>query len=472
MNFGLERSLATDGIDRDIDRVDSTLDSLFNDPEKLDRARGRFDRPPPVYRSYSSGTTTQPPGSGNSDGLTEGERWLLDQRVKLRLDYFSCSACNLFDQQVSIERQRLIEAIGKGPWRIFSRRNNCGDVARENIEKQWIEQGIWNPEWDREKRGGWKWKHQEPFPLVQAEAEREDFGPLFSYNWNPEIERKEEEEREKIEKEQAIRDKSRPFHQFVYQVSKTREWIQQQSGLTTTDARYPFDIHTTAYEDVKKTWTNNGIWDRKWGILPGMSWKNEQPLEAWLEEEMAYLVSSGQGPRKDTPREPLDSEAFHLQMDACPLPNSGVHTPSLPPLASGNEASPVPAREVAQEDQPMIDNPPGTPNSNPASLPRQASPRRSPRERTPPARPARGRKKAQQDLAPQDAPVLRRSKRLQAAKLMTATDNEVAPALSGKQRGRPKREISKAGGSAQQPVSPKDARASKRQRLKQNRARK
>ena len=39
------------------------------------------------------------------------------------------------------------------------------------------------------------------------------------------------------------------------------------------------DINTTAYENVKNTWTKRGIWNKRWGILPGMSWKHEEPLE-------------------------------------------------------------------------------------------------------------------------------------------------------------------------------------------------
>lgn len=39
------------------------------------------------------------------------------------------------------------------------------------------------------------------------------------------------------------------------------------------------DINTTAYENVKNTWTKRGIWNKRWGILPGMWWKHEEPLE-------------------------------------------------------------------------------------------------------------------------------------------------------------------------------------------------
>jgi hypothetical protein len=39
------------------------------------------------------------------------------------------------------------------------------------------------------------------------------------------------------------------------------------------------NINTRAYENVKNTWTKRGIWNGRWGILPRMSWKHEEPLE-------------------------------------------------------------------------------------------------------------------------------------------------------------------------------------------------
>ncbi len=34
-----------------------------------------------------------------------------------------------------------------------------------------------------------------------------------------------------------------------------------------------------AYEIIKNTWTKQGIWKTRWGILPGISWKYKEPLE-------------------------------------------------------------------------------------------------------------------------------------------------------------------------------------------------
>jgi hypothetical protein len=51
----------------------------------------------------------------------------------------------------------------------------------------------------------------------------------------------------------------------------------------------PLDIGTTAYENIRSTWLRRLIWDKKWGTLPGMSWKHERPLED-------LAIDSGPGP--------------------------------------------------------------------------------------------------------------------------------------------------------------------------------
>ncbi|KAI1324044.1 hypothetical protein F5Y16DRAFT_402802 [Xylariaceae sp. FL0255] len=99
--------------------------------------------------------------------------------------------------------------------------------------------GIWNVEWDANDtdRWTWTWKHQQD--------------PEFNA-W-------------------------RPFHQFIFQVNKKREGLELDFSIP--------DIYTRAYDDVKSTWIKRGIWNMKWGMLPGMTWKHEQPLDDILREE-------------------------------------------------------------------------------------------------------------------------------------------------------------------------------------------
>jgi hypothetical protein len=99
----------------------------------------------------------------------------------------------------------------------------------------------------------------------------------------PNPKRKNDNGKQRIADRRAVREyerkASRLYHQFVYQISRERERIQDESrsveGVGTGNA----DINITAYENVKNTWTERGIWNKRWGILPGMSWKHEEPLD-------------------------------------------------------------------------------------------------------------------------------------------------------------------------------------------------
>ena len=75
---------------------------------------------------------------------------------------------------------------------------------------------------------------------------------------------------------------SRPFYQFVFQLSLERERIQEETGKGTVPlpAAAPANINTTAYERVRNAWVKHKIWNSNWGTLPGMSWKHEDPLVA------------------------------------------------------------------------------------------------------------------------------------------------------------------------------------------------
>jgi hypothetical protein len=91
---------------------------------------------------------------------------------------------------------------------------------------------------------------------------------------------KSNDEKQQVAERRAVRERegeaSRPYHQFVYQISKERERIQDESANEEgTDAA---DINTRAYEDVKNTWTKRGIWNGRWGILPGCRGNMNGPL--------------------------------------------------------------------------------------------------------------------------------------------------------------------------------------------------
>ncbi|KPM35522.1 hypothetical protein AK830_g11034 [Neonectria ditissima] len=171
-------------------------------------------------------------------------------------------------------------------------------LSEQNVKKRWVEQGIWNHKW---KMCMGKWKHEEPLDLDSDPEDDEDdiearagpfgdiFRPasppcrgLFRRRPEPKPPKSAEEMAKRVAVRKVEREASRPFHQFLYQVSKEREQIEE----TTTPS--PHDINTIAYERVKELWTRQSLWNENWGILPGMSWQHEQPFEEFLRELKDY----------------------------------------------------------------------------------------------------------------------------------------------------------------------------------------
>lgn len=78
----------------------------------------------------------------------------------------------------------------------------------------------------------------------------------------------------------------------------------------------PLDVNSTAYKRVKNTWMERGIWNRKWGVLPGMSWKHEQPLEEMLCEELGDDAASVQATALGDDREVPPRSIFGALLSA------------------------------------------------------------------------------------------------------------------------------------------------------------
>ncbi|KAJ2970359.1 hypothetical protein NUW58_g9723 [Xylaria curta] len=295
------------------------LEDLLNDPKELDRGRCPLGQPPPVYRSYTpSGTTTQFP---SPDRRTEEERWREKRSWQLREAYYASLPYNQLEVEVLEESKRISEGVEKKTYNAPVGKDFIA-IAQENVEERWANRGIWNNKWERGSGVVWRWKHEEPpdVPTPKAELEQQSptcrpLSPAIMETPNPYLSARECDEElqknneihERERERERERDVSRPFHQFFYQVSEARERIQQQPGASKEDATYSADVNTTAYVEVKKAWINRGIWDRKWSIVPGMSWKHEgRTIEEFLEEEMKLPENAYPG---DTiPHEGSDQE--------------------------------------------------------------------------------------------------------------------------------------------------------------------
>ena len=307
-------------------RLHSALDGLEADPLGLDRARTRFSQPPPSYKSNPSGTPTRS-ASPELSSVEQRRREQREQEFQRRLKLEDERAASLpvaqFHAQVDEEKKRIFYTDPRTNWMSKIPIRGTEEIqAIEMVKKRWVEQGIWKDKWDELAAGrGYmdvgNWKHEEPLELEsESETDTEADSPTFSICGVPQKASQPKPRRPKSDDEkrgiaerrvirQREREASRPYHQFIYQISKEREPIQDESANGKgTDAA---DINTRAYENVKKTWTKRGIWNGKWGILPGMSWKHEEPLEEEAADDptpiaASPLMNGSHGVREAPPR--------------------------------------------------------------------------------------------------------------------------------------------------------------------------
>ncbi|OAX83522.1 hypothetical protein ACJ72_02116 [Emergomyces africanus] len=332
-------------------QIIDALQRLQNDPELLAREREQYlDSPPP----YSSGETTQPPSPPRPPRpLSERERrWQREEERR------NSTPGRQFRYQWRREYDLLIEQIDRRTERRkytlpFNRELDLMENAQNNVKNRWIEQGIWNDKWTFFTFGP-HWKHEEPPeppPAPAAKSQSRSPSPVMPIFGRRSPERPErpksqeppivytEEQLASHERETAA---SRPYHQFLFQMSKEREWIEDELYS------HVLDIDAKAYENVKNRWIKQKIWNPKWGDMPGMTWIHEEPDEdeadisnppAAVPEANAAENDEQPSPSRDHPifwRLPA-SEADHEQS------GSSSRSPSAPRMvADSNGASPGP----------------------------------------------------------------------------------------------------------------------------------
>jgi hypothetical protein len=283
-------------IAKEFHKAQRRLAGLAEDPLQLDQERQRFNRTPPPHTPYPSALTTlsMSPRALNREQLRRQER-----RIKLGLEAEASTPSEQFSAQIEEERRRIWVADPGANWiNIYGGDTTFREQAREIVKNRWVEQGIWNNKWNVFAFG--RWKHEEPLelepePKLKVDIEVEPSNPIFSFfgmgaqpRLNPS--KIEDERQRQFEERRAVRERereaSRPYYQFLYQVSKERERVEAERGEEIDPIR---NINTIAYDNVKRTWVKRKIWNLKWGTLPGMSWKHEEPIED--EEEPAGTLT-------------------------------------------------------------------------------------------------------------------------------------------------------------------------------------
>lgn len=99
---------------------------------------------------------------------------------------------------------------------------------------------------------------------------------------------------------------------------EARQWSLKKPVMST-----PHDINTTAYERLKSAWTKRGIWNNKWGVLPGMSWKHEEPFEEMLRERLLQKGLAVDDPDEGEP-EKAEEAPRQISADTWTLPPGSI----------------------------------------------------------------------------------------------------------------------------------------------------
>ncbi|KAI9835506.1 MAG: hypothetical protein M1837_003708 [Sclerophora amabilis] len=297
-----------------LERAHDALARLEADPLGLDRARMRFSQPPPSYRSQPSGTTTlsaSPEPTSDEKRRRELRDLRFYRRKKIMDERAASFPLQQFKDQREEETKRIFYADPRSSWMGQIPIQGIEETqAVETVKKQWIEQGIWKDKWEWDEMADGRfwdvgpWKHEEPLELEsesETDTEAESPPPTFSISGTPQKSLQPKPRRPKSDhekrriaerrvKRETERQASRPYHQFIYQIGKERERIQDKSA--NGEGADAADINTRAYENVKNTWTTRGMWNERWGLLPGMSWKHEEPLEEEETDEDPASIST------------------------------------------------------------------------------------------------------------------------------------------------------------------------------------
>jgi len=159
-----------------------------------------------------------------------------------------------FAVQVEEEMQRL--------WRSGRSPGVSGTLAQESVKQRWVEQGIWDDKWDKAEPSSWRWPHE---------------GPPESGTQGPKM--------------NSRRNVSRPFHQFIHQLLKVHD--QMENDARYWEGKIPVDIMTRAAKAVKEGWTKQDIWTKGWGSYPGMTWMHENYPEEWARPASGFPEHRG-----------------------------------------------------------------------------------------------------------------------------------------------------------------------------------
>lgn len=262
----------------------------LQDSQLHGNVNSRFSDSPPPYSSPEAhhSTVSQSPDQANEEQRLRKERlWQLTEERDASKPHYQLKA------QLRQE-EKLVDRADQDRTCPVPIGSSVRSVAYTNVKRRWVVQGIWDETWDHMASNSPMWKHEKPLKLEsESDAEIPAHHSLFATP-DPELPICEEEKREAKGKQAETRETkerehqaSRPFYQFNYQLSRERDRLlhgPSEHGIGNPDITAP-DLNTRAYNNVKNDWIEWKIWDRLWGIIPGMSWKHEKSVMKHLRDE-------------------------------------------------------------------------------------------------------------------------------------------------------------------------------------------
>ncbi|KAK9859268.1 hypothetical protein MYU51_016443 [Penicillium brevicompactum] len=255
------------------------LSAFANNPARLERDRTRFDKDDVLLSDDSGDTVLGEADIAKKLGRRNGNL----ARLNAMTAWKSSIPGRQFERQTKI----VLHGLEASP----HESQGCEELANDMVREEWKAQGIWNQKWGSKpnQMPEDRWMHEEaPSSASQSEG---DTVPVPNTNIASGFESAEQksagsyhgigsqEATEKTDKQKHNRDSSRPFHQFIHQLSKERERLLREDPNEPTMTFDNADINSIAYEIVKNHWKTFGMWNEKWGTIPGMKWKHEQAFE-------------------------------------------------------------------------------------------------------------------------------------------------------------------------------------------------
>lgn len=179
-------------------------------------------------------------------------------------------------------------------------------MAECSVRARWEEQGIYHRARNADDESCLVWKTHAPSEAVDSSHD-DPYRPLSQFIFQVQKERDRILEEEFLSRVPIqVQEILRPLHNSTFEHGLNRwkksllGWAiangkerpdDQASRLAanattavlasdTTSAIQPGrDINSLAYDRVKHTWVRWDVWGVSWGVLPGIQWRHEQPLE-------------------------------------------------------------------------------------------------------------------------------------------------------------------------------------------------